>query len=108
VQAAVAAIEGKYAELLAERMASMGRCRKIREAMREDFATAKADGIRPKFLRKMCKERELERAINSLHDDLEDDEKSEIAMLIEKLGDFGNSPLGQAAIARAGNGQLLA
>jgi hypothetical protein len=107
IQSAVAAIEGRYAELLAERMASMGRCRHIRAAMREDFATAKADGIRPKILRKICKERELERTINALYDDFEDDEKSEAAMLVEKLGDFANSPLGQAAIQRAtgGNGQ---
>jgi hypothetical protein len=55
-------------------------------------------------LRKLCKERELERDIEALRDDLEPDEQSEINMLVDKLGDFANLPLGQAAISRAGNG----
>jgi hypothetical protein len=104
VQAAVAAIEGRYSELLAERMEYMLRCKRIHAAKREDFAMFKAQGIRPKLLRKLCKERELERDIEALRDDLEPDEQSEINMLVDKLGDFANLPLGQAAISRAGNG----
>jgi hypothetical protein len=82
--------------------------KKIRAAMREDFAAAKADGIKPKLLRKICKERDLERTIAGLHDDLEDDEKNEIGMLIEKLGEFANTPLGKAAVAKANGGEAAA
>jgi len=47
----------------------------------------------------------LERTIAALHDDLEDDEKNEIGMLIDKLGEFANTPLGAAAVAKANGGQ---
>lgn len=108
IKAAVSAIEARQAELLKEKMESMSRSKRIRAQMREDYAAAKAEGIRPKLLRKICKERDFERKIGALHDDLEDDEKNEINMLMDKLGDFANLPLGQAAVSRAGAGPRLA
>ena len=56
----------------------------------------------PRFLKKIVKERELERKILAVTADLEDDEKSEHEMLVEKLGEFANTPLGHAAIAANG------
>jgi hypothetical protein len=39
---------------------------------------------------------------------LEPDQRSELAMLTEKLGDFANTPLGGAALAKATGDQTLA
>ena len=57
----------------------------------------------PISLKKITRQatRELERKIDGLTVDLEPDEKSEREMLVEKLGDFLSSPLGQAAFAAA-------
>ena len=52
----------------------------------------------------MIKERDLERKIEDLTEDFEEDERSEYQMLAEKLGEFGDLPLGQAALARADGG----
>jgi hypothetical protein len=76
--------------------------------MSGDYDSASEKGISKKLLKKVVKERELERKIAALTDGLEDDEKSEHAMLIEKLGEFANTPLGKSALANAagasGNG----
>jgi hypothetical protein len=87
----------------------MQKCKRIREAMANDYDTASNRGISKKLLKKIVKERELERKIEGLTDDLEPDERSELEMLIEKLGEFANTPLGQAAMAKAdGNATLKA
>src|ERR1700730_9578831 len=99
VQAAVANIEQCYTDLLSERGTNMAKCKKIREGMAGDYDTAGEKGISKKLLKKIVKERELERKIADLTDGLEDDEKSEYAMLTEKLGEFANTPLGKAALA---------
>jgi hypothetical protein len=99
VQAAVANIEQCYTDLLSERGTYMAKCKKIREVMAGDYDTAGEKGISKKLLKKIVKERELERKIADLTDGLEDDEKSEYAMLTEKLGEFANTPLGKAALA---------
>jgi hypothetical protein len=52
-------------------------------------------------LKKKLKERGLRRKVTEITADLEDDERSEYEMLSEKLGEFGDTPLGAAALARA-------
>jgi hypothetical protein len=70
-----------------------------------DYDSASEKGISKKLLKKIVKERDLERKIAKLTDDLEPDEVNEHAMLMEKLGEFANTPLGKAALASAsGNG----
>jgi proline dehydrogenase len=101
VQAAVGNIEQGYAELLRERGIYMQKCRKIREAIANDYEQAADHGISKKLLKKIVKERELERRIAGLTDDLEPDEINEHQMLLEKLGEFANTPLGSAALQRA-------
>lgn len=101
VQSAVANIEQGHGELMRERGIYMQKCRKIREAIAADYDAAADKGVNKKLLRKIVKERELERKIAGLTDDLEPDEISEHQMLLDKLGDFANTPLGSAAMQRA-------
>jgi len=100
VQAAVANIEQCYSDLASERGIYMSKCKRIRETMAGDYDKASDQGISKKLLKKIIKERELERKIFGLSDDLEADERSEIEMLKEKLGEFANTPLGKAALAK--------
>ncbi len=102
VQAAVANIEKCHSDLLSERGVYMQKCKRIRDSMAVDYEHASDKGISKKLLKTIIKERELERKIAGLTDELEFDEQAEREMLIEKLGDFANLPLGQAAVARAG------
>jgi hypothetical protein len=101
VQAAVQNIEQRYVELASERGVYMQKCKRIREGMASDYDDAVNKGIAKKLLKKIVKERDLERKIYALGDDLEPDEVSEIEMLKEKLGEFANTPLGKAAMAQA-------
>jgi hypothetical protein len=100
VQKAVADIESCHADLLSERGIYMQKCKKIRDAMAVDYEQAADHGISKKLLKTIIKERELERKIAGLTDELEYDEQREREMLIEKLGEFANTPLGQAAVAK--------
>src|SRR5262245_7707638 len=84
VQGAVRSIEQCDAELMRERGVYMQKCRKIREAMAHEYDMASDKGISKKLLKKIVKERELERRIAGLTDDLEPDEISEHQMLLEK------------------------
>jgi Skp family chaperone for outer membrane proteins len=108
VQAAVANIEQCYNDLASERGIYMSKCKRIRETMSNDYDKASDQGISKKLLKRIIKERELERKIGALTDDLEDDERNEHAMLIEKLGEFANTPLGKAALAKAKGADVLA
>ena len=98
VQRAVRNIEDRYVELASEKGGYMLRCRHIRDRMKGDYESAAERGISQKLLKLIIKERELERRIDGLAGDLEHDERSELEMLMEKLGDFGSLPLGLAAI----------
>lgn len=99
VQQAVANIEQNYADLLRERGIYMNKCRGIRQRMSGDYDTASEKGISKKLLKKIVKSRDLERKIMAVTEDLEPDEMSEHQMLVEKLGEFANTPLGKAALA---------
>ncbi len=100
VQAAVRNIEDHYADLASERGSYMLKCRRIRESMAADYERAGNQGISKKLLKLIVKERELERRIDALALDLENDERSELEMLMEKLGDFATLPLGIAAVEK--------
>jgi hypothetical protein len=108
VKVAVKNIEERYADLASERGIYMQKCKRIREGMANDYDTAGNRGISKKLLKKIIKEREYERRIDALTLDLEPDERSELEMLVEKLGEFANTPLGAAAVARADGKATLA
>jgi hypothetical protein len=109
VQEAVAAIEKLDDDLLKERMAYMKRCKDIRKIKADEYDSASNRGISRKLLKTKIKERELERKIDGLTEDLEEDERSEYEMLTEKLGEFADTPLGAAALAKAdGSGRAQA
>jgi hypothetical protein len=101
VKAAVAAIEHGLADLASERGRYMSLCKKIREIMAGDYEDAANKGVAKKLLKKIIRERELERKIDALALDLEPDETAELDMLKDKLGDFVATPLGSAALQRA-------
>lgn len=102
VQTAVKSIETHFEHLATERGVYMQKCKRIREAMASDYEIAGNRGISKKLLKSIVKERDLERKIDAITIDLEPDERSEREMLVEKLGSFGELPLGKAAIAAAG------
>lgn len=101
VKASVAAIEHGLADLASERGRYMSLCKKIRETMASDYEDAANKGIDKKLLKKIIRERELERKIDALVLDLEPDQTAELDMLKDKLGDFVGTPLGSAALQRA-------
>jgi hypothetical protein len=105
VQEAVAALEKVDADLLDARLAYMKQCKDLRKIKADEYDSASNRGISKRLLKKKIKQRDLERKIDGLTEDLEDDERSEYQMLSEKLGEFADTPLGAAALARAdGNG----
>jgi len=108
VREAVQNIEETYRKLDTERAVYMNKCKSIRGEMKEYYSDAGNLGISKKLLAKIIKERQLERKIDALTADLEPDERSELEMLVEKLGEFGSTPLGQAAIAKADGATTLA
>jgi hypothetical protein len=100
VRNAVLHIEDHHAALMSERGVYMQKCKKIRDSMAVDYEQAADKGIPKKLLKSIVKERELERRIAGLTDEMEYDEQREREMLIEKLGEFANTPLGAAAVAK--------
>jgi hypothetical protein len=98
---AVEAIEKLFGDLLVEKTTYMSKCKTIRKIMADEYDSASNRGISKKLLKTKIKERDLERKIDDLTADLEDDERNEYQMLSEKLGEFGDTPLGAAALARA-------
>lgn len=101
VKEAVANIEESYRKLDTERGIYMNKCKGIRNEMKDHYSDAANLGIAKKLLAKIIKERQYERKIDALTADLEPDERSELEMLVEKLGEFADTPLGKAAIAKA-------
>jgi hypothetical protein len=101
VQAAVRNIEAHDEELASLRGSYMLSCRRVHEKKTAEYEAAGNRGISKKLLKLIVKERIYERKIDALGQNLEPDERSELEMLVEKLGEFANTPLGAAAVARA-------
>jgi len=71
----------------------------------DEYDSASNRGISKKLLKTKIKERELKAKTAELTKDLQEDERSEYQMLSEKLGEFADTPLGQAAMAAAKPGE---
>lgn len=106
LQSTVRSIERCATELLSERGSYMQRCRTIREEITGIYDSAKEAGIPRKELRALIKTRELERKIEETRLALEADEQATFEVLVASLGEFANTPLGDAALKRA-QGDML-
>lgn len=102
VKAAVSNIEAHLSELLSMKGAYMRQCKSVREQIADVYDRASDQGISKKLLKRIIKTRDLERKIDDQGADLEPDERSEMEMLYDLLGDYALTPLGAAAVAAAG------
>jgi chorismate mutase len=101
VQQAFDSVVGMYSELASERGAYMQRCGAIRKRMAEVYDAASEKGITRRVLKAKVKEHEVRGKLLAIREGLEADDRSEFDQLTEKLGDFGGTPLGTAALDAA-------
>ena len=91
----VEAIEADIASITGEHMAA---CKSKRADIKAVLDEAKtAWGIPKKEIRIVLKDRALERKREALRADLEPDESDNVELLMEALGAFHDTPLGEAA-----------
>lgn len=100
----MASFVDKYEELekekLREKMSYMERCRRISEQQRELLDDAKSQGLPKNVVKAVVKARDLEKKIEALQEELEDDAAQIFKDIREALGDYADLPLGQAAVSR--------
>lgn len=96
----VSDIERKFDEIATLTGEHMNRCKQRRDEIKAYKKQAKKAGIPLKELNALIDQRKLERKIAELRDDMEEDQVETLDMMIEALGEFGDSPLGAAAIDR--------
>jgi uncharacterized protein (UPF0335 family) len=94
-------VENLYDELASEKGEYMNRARQIRESIARVLVEAKDAGIPKKEFKTVIKARQLENRLEHLRDDLEPDEVETYDAIRLALGDLGDLPLGQAALAKA-------
>jgi uncharacterized protein (UPF0335 family) len=94
-------IERLHADLDSMQGKYMAECKTVRQDIKEIYSEAKAAGIPKNALRGLVEYRRLEAKQQALSDGLDLDESAALEKMIEDLGDFGELPLGAAAIAKA-------
>ena len=93
-----------YNELESEKGSYMARCKALRDEIKDILETAKqADGIPKKVMKGIVKEQGLLRKAEAIRDDM-DDLQDDFDTIKHALGLLEDTPLGQAALAKAGNG----
>jgi len=99
-------VETLLDELATERGEFMKRCKVLRDHIDEIVTEARDDlGVPKKAFRAVVREHELKRKLDAVRDDLDDSEIQDAFDLLKiALGDFGELPLGAAALQRAGGG----
>lgn len=100
----LARVENVLADLDRMKGEYMAACKAKREDIKEIYKEAKDDDIPVRALKGLVKYRELERRQAELAETIPDEEVSEFEMLVEALGDYADTPLGQAALDLAGDG----
>jgi len=100
----VGAIEDLEKEKESERGACGQRCAQLTRRQRDQYKAAKDAGFDTDAMRAQIRIRKKERQIAALKDDLEADSRQNLENLVAALGEFGATPLGQAAIVAAGGG----
>ena len=98
----VAEIEGCLNELLSLRGTYMADCKAVREQIKGWKDQANDAGVPRKALNLELKRRELEKKIAGLIEDADEDDAALADQIREALGGFADSPLGKAAVRRAG------
>ena len=93
-------------DLLGEQSKYMTAAKVIRGDMNEVYKEAKDAGIKKKALSGYVQKKILEKRIENIREKLEGEDQDDYDNLMQALGDFGDTALGQAAIASAktGNG----
>lgn len=87
-------------ELLTMRADYMNACKGPRGIIAEIMASAKEAGINPKAFRELLRKHRADRLHDRRLDDLDLADLSDFKNMKEALGDFIDTPLGQAAIER--------
>jgi hypothetical protein len=99
VQRFVKEIEKHKETLLSYQGSYMKQCRDVRDMIKKAKELAKGEGIPTKQLNALLKERDLQRKLEGIREDFEDQEDLDTYdQLKEALGDFGELPLGAAAL----------
>lgn len=101
VKSYVSRIQNLHGDLKSRQSEYMTDCKVIRGDIKEVLDEAKDEGIPKKELRRLIKRLELEEKIEDIRNELEGDEVDNYDLLCDALGKFGDSPLGQAALAKA-------
>ena len=86
------------ANVLKRRMSFLEDCRKIRHEQKELLDDAKSQGVAKQVVRSVVRARALQTNITALEENLEDDDRQLFKGIRDVLGDYGDTPLGQAAI----------
>lgn len=94
-------VENLMKDLESKRGEYMAECKVVREDIKEIYSEAKANGVPAKALKGLVRYRELERKQAKIGDGLDIDEGSTYQQLVEALGDYGDTPLGAAALGKA-------
>ena len=79
----------------------MVRCRGPRSRIKDVMAQARESGVNMTAFRELLADQRYARARMARIDALEDDDAFAFDRLLEALGEFGDTPLGAAALARA-------
>lgn len=96
-------IEALHADIASIMGAALNECKQVHGDIKIVLDEAKdSDGIPKKALRKVIKARSLERKAAEVRDDLDGDDQDSFDLIRHALGDLGDTPLGAAALERAG------
>lgn len=96
--AEIALVDDELATMKGEYMAA---CKGPRSKIKDILATAKESGINLKAFRQVLAKHRDARAQERRIADLEDDDASAYELMLQALGEFGDTPLGKAALDRA-------
>lgn len=97
-------LENLDGERVTAHMEYMSICKRIGEDKSAVLEDAKGEGFEKKSLKAKVKERALRRKAEAVREDLEGDTQNNFDLLSKALGDFADTGLGAAALAKTGNG----
>jgi len=103
VKSFVERIESLHADIATEMAEALNRCKAIHGDIKLVYDEAKdTAGIPKKALKRVVKARSLERKAAEVREELEGDDQHSFDQIRLALGDLADLPLGQAALAEAG------
>ena len=100
IQSYVARIENLHGEIGKTKSEMMNACKVLHTDIKQVYIEAKKEGLNKKSLKALIKERGLLRQAAECSENLEPDEADMFTMMKDALGNFGDTPLGQAALSR--------